>query len=324
MGVAERGSPMSLVTRCPECSTAFRVLPAQLSARGGRVRCGNCTKVFNGVAHLVQEAQRAEPDEPSPQIGLFEPREWPAAVAGAGSVHRGEERGDAAASPPPPARSVPPAAAAMPTPPIVSNAPPAETIPLAPYGVLVAPEVPNRQQSVRTDAQALPEFLAERPVRHEFRFTWGLLSLIAIALLAGQALFYFRTEVSALFPELRPQLEIACEMLDCELRLPQRVELLSIESSDLQADSSRANVLVLNAVVRNRAPFPQEFPSLELTLNNERDETVVRRVLSPADYLAGRRGPTGGIAAGGEESLRLHLEAARVRATGYRLYLFFP
>ena len=271
---------MSLVTRCPECSTAFRVLPAQLSARGGRVRCGKCAKVFDGVAQLAQDTLRPEPDEPSPQIGLFDPRGWPTPEASVAAVrsedaHQGSPLQLEAAAP-----AVPEA--------------------------LVAPDAPDAADSAHAayaayaasaDAQVLPEFLEERPARREFRFVWGLLSLIAVAFLVGQVLFHFRTEVAALFPEARAQLEIACEMLDCELRLPRRAELLSIESSDLQADSSRANVLVLNAVVRNRAPFPQEFPSLELTLNNERDETVVRRVLSPGlPRGAARRG---GTASGG-------------------------
>ena len=78
---------MSLVTRCPECSTAFRVLPAQLSARAGRVRCGKCAKVFDGVAHLTQATPRPEPDEPSPQIGLFDPRGWPTPEAIAAEAH---------------------------------------------------------------------------------------------------------------------------------------------------------------------------------------------------------------------------------------------
>ena len=46
---------MSLTTRCPNCGTAFRVQPAQLSARGGKVRCGRCANVFDGVAALIQE-----------------------------------------------------------------------------------------------------------------------------------------------------------------------------------------------------------------------------------------------------------------------------
>src|SRR6476660_6648661 len=74
---------MSLVTRCPTCATTFRVLPAQLSARSGRVRCGKCSAVFDGVASLLtEEAVAALPDEPSPQLGLFELRETSGADAG--------------------------------------------------------------------------------------------------------------------------------------------------------------------------------------------------------------------------------------------------
>ena len=46
---------MSLVTCCPDCATTFRVSPAQLSARGGRVRCGKCATIFDGVASLLTE-----------------------------------------------------------------------------------------------------------------------------------------------------------------------------------------------------------------------------------------------------------------------------
>lgn len=274
----------NLVTRCPECSTAFRVLPAQLSARGGRVRCGKCSKVFHGVANLVQDAPPEAAEEPSPQIGLFDPRGRPTteASAAAGDRNSAEATRHAEADAP-----------AVPVDPGSDEAPP-------------------------------PEFLEERPAHRPFRLVWGLLSLLAVVLLAAQAMFHYRSEIATLFPETRVHLEIVCEMLDCELRLPRRADLLSIDSSDLQADARRANVLVLNAVVRNRAPFPQEYPSLELTLTDERDELVVRRVLTPADYLGDRRSAARGIAAGGEESLRLYLEAAKVRATGYRLYLFFP
>ena len=69
---------MNLTTRCPSCGTAFRVQPAQLSARGGKVRCGKCGGVFDGVKALLAEGaaqgeQLQEIDsEPSPQLGLFE------------------------------------------------------------------------------------------------------------------------------------------------------------------------------------------------------------------------------------------------------------
>jgi predicted Zn finger-like uncharacterized protein len=78
MGLDRRQAPMSLTTRCPNCGTAFRVQPTQLSARGGKVRCGRCANVFDGVAALVQEGAAGEnaaplPEaEPSPQLALFE------------------------------------------------------------------------------------------------------------------------------------------------------------------------------------------------------------------------------------------------------------
>ena len=47
-----------LVTECPHCQTRFRVTDHQLQLAAGRVRCGACLTVFQGVEHLVW-------DEPS-------------------------------------------------------------------------------------------------------------------------------------------------------------------------------------------------------------------------------------------------------------------
>src|SRR5688572_9809106 len=63
---------MSLVTRCPVCATAFRVQRTQLGARSGKVRCGKCGQIFDGVASLVEEGAEPLRIEPSPQLGLFD------------------------------------------------------------------------------------------------------------------------------------------------------------------------------------------------------------------------------------------------------------
>jgi len=65
----EADSPELLVTQCPHCDTRFRVTEQQLQLASGRVRCGACLSVFEGVDHLVwaesgefqseQEAQQA-------------------------------------------------------------------------------------------------------------------------------------------------------------------------------------------------------------------------------------------------------------------------
>jgi predicted Zn finger-like uncharacterized protein len=256
---------MNLTTRCPSCGTAFRVQPVQLSARGGKVRCGKCGNVFDGVKALLAEgAAQAEDapaleNEPSPQLGLFEaPKKLPS--------------GDAA-----------------------------------------------------NEDAPVPEFLDETaPPRR--RITWALAVLLASAALLAQSVYWFRTEIALLLPETRPQLEAACALLKCELRLPRRPKLMAIESSDLQADGRRDSVIVLNAVLRNQAQFAQEYPSLELTLTDERDEAVARRVLAPADYLGGvsAEAVARGIGPGADAVLRVYIDTTGLRAIGYRMYLFFP
>lgn len=254
---------MSLTTRCQACGTAFRVQPAQLSARGGKVRCGKCGSVFDGVAALVAEAAEqgaaAQDSEPSPQLGLFEaPRKLPAA-------------GDAA-----------------------------------------------------NEDAPVPEFLDEPPPKR--RFAWAFAAFLAMLALFAQASYFFRSNIAARIPETRPYLEAACARLACDIPLMRSPRLLAIESSDLQAEGRRENVIVLNAVVRNSAPYAQEFPSLELTLTDERDQAVARRVLAPADYLSGPAADmiARGIGPGADAVLRVYIDASGLRAVGYRMYLFFP
>ena len=58
-----------------------------------------------------------------------------------------------------------------------------------------------------------------------------------------------------------------------------------------------------------------------------KDRPLLRRVLGPRDYLDPGRAPmllSEGIGPGGEASLRVFLDSSRSRATGYRLYLFYP
>lgn len=234
-----------LVARCPTCGTNFRVQPAQLAVKSGKVRCGKCAAVFDAVAALVDGATAATQEET-----------------------------------------------------VTAQAPAAD------------------------DA---PGFLREAPPAR-FALLWGFLAFLALLALVGQVALRYRTELTTQWPATRPPLAATCGWLGCELHLPRQPERMSIESSDIQPDPARENVMVLNAVVRNRAPFTQEYPALELTLTDERDYAVLRRVLLPSEYLrpAAPERVARGLAGGAEAVLRVHLENAGRPAVGYRLYLFYP
>jgi len=50
-------------TRCPGCSTVFRVSDAQLALREGQVRCGHCRAVFDANDHRVSLDAAPPPDD---------------------------------------------------------------------------------------------------------------------------------------------------------------------------------------------------------------------------------------------------------------------
>jgi len=275
---------MSLVTRCPGCETTFRVHAAQLSARGGRVRCGKCNRVFNGLVQIVEDEDATPSVGPSPQLALFDPS-------------RLAEARKAAAAQSETAAQAPPSSAT------------------------------RRARRASTPSPDEAEFLAGPATRRRFVALWSLLSLLAVAVLAAQAIIHFRTDLILFLPQARAHLEIACEMLDCEVHLPRQPELIVIESSELRFDKERDEIIRLTALVRNRAAFPQEYPALELTLTDERDQPVVRRVLLPSDYLGAKDAQTklpAGIAPGAEASISIELALQEIRAAGFRLYLFYP
>ena len=251
---------MSLVTRCPTCATAFRVLPGQLSARAGRVRCGKCGTVFDGIAGLVEEGGEPLLIGPSPQLGLFDPSRKP------------------------------------------------------------EPARPS------DDTEPLPAFMAEE-MRQGRRGLWASLSLLAALVLCAQAIYHYRAEIGARLPWVRAPMVEACRLLGCTVPLPRHLRLLSIDSYEVRADPRREGVVVLHAVIRNRAPYAQAFPALQFALTDEAGDHLASRVLAPRDYLDAAQATRligSGIEAGGEASVTVHLDTSRTRASGYRLELFYP
>jgi len=176
-------------------------------------------------------------------------------------------------------------------------------------------------------AHALPDFLAAEGGSRRAAWLWRIAALLASLAIAAQIAYRFRAEIAAMAPPARDALHTMCRALRCDVPLPRRPELMSIDSSELQADSRREGLIALNAVIRNRARFAQDYPALELTLTDDNDRPVLRRVLRPRDYLepsASEDMMRAGIAPAGEAQLRLFLDTGRTRATGYRLYLFYP
>jgi predicted Zn finger-like uncharacterized protein len=156
------------------------------------------------------------------------------------------------------------------------------------------------------------------------RWPWIAGSMVLLIVLAGQAAWFFPTDIATRIPELRPVLVQFCAWSQCTVQLPRLPEQLFIEASDLQVlDPAHPSEVLLTAVIRNRAPTSQDLPMLELTLTDASNQTAARKVFSAADYLDTGADVRRGIAANQEISIRVYLDTGNLKATGYRLYLFF-
>ncbi|MES1981406.1 MAG: zinc-ribbon and DUF3426 domain-containing protein [Pseudomonadota bacterium] len=300
---------MSAITQCPQCKTHFKVSPAQLQMHNGMVRCGHCQAAFNATEHmhevpnppvapdttiapeqeseLNQETAREEPQESTRELPEESVPELPQQPSPELLEEAQQQRGPDSAS-----------AEALTT----------ETSASAQKSTFTADSTISANQTRRTH-----------------RGWWILGCLLLLIMLLAQAAYFFRVELAARLPGLKPALISYCKLLHCSVPLPHQADLMSIESSELEvADPAQANVITLNAILRNHADYAQAYPNLELALTDAADKVVARRIFVPAEYLAPENNEARGIAAEREASLKLRLDTTDLKPTGYRLFLFYP
>ncbi len=305
-----------MITQCPSCRTHFRVHADQLAARAGQVRCGRCSRIFDALDYLIEET--AAPREPAAG-------ESAVALAAAAPAPIALESKTTQALPA--VAAAPPVALAAGAKSAPETAPAADEpahAALSDFTLFEPPGAAPAEVAATAGAFDFGPDAAADPAKRARRWPWLLGALLLLLLLLAQAAYNYRSTLIVLFPQVKPYAATLCANLGCDLPLPRRVELISIEASDLQADTTNPNVMVLSATLKNRAIFDQQLPLLELTLTDAQDQPLVRRVLSPGDYIGKSANVTVGFAASSEIAVKVFIEGSQIKATGYRLYLFYP
>jgi predicted Zn finger-like uncharacterized protein len=153
---------------------------------------------------------------------------------------------------------------------------------------------------------------------------WLLASAAMLALLALQAVYFWRGAIAQYWPSTRPYLETACASVGCTVPLAQELALLNIEASTLEADPARPGVVVLQTTLQNVAPFVQRYPHLELTLTGVNDDVLGVKTFAPNEYLHGEQDTRSGWAPKQTRAVALHLDVSALPPTGFRLRLLYP
>jgi hypothetical protein len=154
---------------------------------------------------------------------------------------------------------------------------------------------------------------------------WPWLATIAGMVLLLQATYFFRSQIVQQYPQLRPSLATACELIGCTVSWGRDQTLIKIESSDLIEPPGRPGKILLTATLANRAATKQDYPVLEVKLTDANNAVLTSRMLMPAEYLG--RTPVGeeGLAPNAELYINLNLElVGKSPASGYGLRAFYP
>jgi predicted Zn finger-like uncharacterized protein len=178
------------------------------------------------------------------------------------------------------------------------------------------------------DADDEPDFLKrgrrKQRLSRKLRIFLGTSCFILLIAALLQGAYVFRNQIAGWFPQAKPVLIDACKLLGCRIDLPAQIDQVSIESSELQTLANDKDTFVLTTLLRNYSSTSQEWPHIELTLNDINEKALLRRVFTPADYLHNSEDVRLGFSANSERSVKLSFELSQLKASGYRVYLFYP
>lgn len=330
---------MKGTTRCPYCNTRFKITEAQLTAHQGMVRCGHCHQAFDAVPHFTPDltetavyaeppetAEHAEPENKAVEAPIEIPpvpaqtvAETPTESPAAESSAAGDMQAADAAKP---GEDAPPSADSQLSGENLGGKNDDSTILQPTHNAIVLDETIAQNLSPSDSSAFLTDQKTAFDVKGR-RWPWISGIALSVVLLLAQSAYFFRVGLAVHLPALKPALVAYCRLLSCTVPLPRDPALISIESSDLDADTLHDNLITLNALLRNRAAYPQGFPMLSLTLNDSHDKPLARRLFQPSEYLPQDESELSGFAANHEISVKLHLDISDLKASGYRLELFY-
>lgn len=273
-----------MYTRCPHCSTFFAVSPEQLGAADGRVRCGSCLSIFDGLKQLTERPPRdnegdtdivsevSQPDQAGGNDVKWEVPVDPGAIEGEAS----------------------------------RNAPPT----LGEKDVVDFEQIP----------EVIREELARAEAERSGRWKTAVLTVVALILLVVLGLQYawfMPARVLAGYPQARPWLEQFCAYAGCRLpdrREPSKIQMLA---RDVRVHPGYEGALLVSATLVNAAAHAQPYPRLQFSVFNVNGQTIASRIFEPEEYLSPDLDPNGNMSPGKPLQIAIELVAPEEAAISY-------
>ena len=308
---------MNYITSCPACETQFLLTKEHLKAHRGKVQCGNCEHIFNAKNRLTEvsddvnsaaEYQASLSKNISEMTSVVDEKPIDAVLSnvlvGVDLISAPNES-DAFAD--------------------TNEA--AQTAFFSESNIDTSPEITEAYEAEQIHAPIVIEDLTT-----DVRFSkpkqktnyWLMFFSLLLAILAGiQTIYSMRTQIAAEHPQFKPLLVQACAALQCDIKLPKNLDLLTIDDSDMQEDENHEDVIKFSSLLINNANYAQAYPDIELTLTATDDQPVLRRLIKPNEYLKGSANVAAGLSAREEVRVNLAINVKDLAVAGYRVLLVY-
>jgi predicted Zn finger-like uncharacterized protein len=166
--------------------------------------------------------------------------------------------------------------------------------------------------------------LKRQLLSHKFKpWLWRLAAIIALLIAITHSVYFLRNEIAIYYPQFKPALIKACQILNCKIQLPKQIEFIVIDDSDMQEDAERIGLVNFSTTLMNTGSHAVAYPDLELTLTDIDEKPVLRRLFKPAEYLAKQILIEDGFKADTEIKVKLAILTSDTAVSGYRVFVTY-
>jgi predicted Zn finger-like uncharacterized protein len=313
---------MNYITACPNCDTQFLLNDELIKAYRGKVQCGHCEHVFNAKNRLTEVADditSADEYQASLEDEVVEVSEQTNISESIASDDPQDTLDQTAQIEPIQAEPVETESSPKQTDVDYFISPPTpevETI------IQPASQVDTPAEPVNIDAIfSNKNHEKKKPSKHSFFISFiNFLLFIAAVLLCA---YFLRSEIARQFPPIKPLLERACVPLKCTIELARNLDLIAIGDSDMQEDDTYQSVIKFSSSIKNNANYPQAYPSLELTLTDNDDRAVIKKLITPKLYLVSKEKIKHGLDPNETATIKLSFHVDDPSVASYRILLLY-
>ena len=308
------------ITRCPFCTTSFRVTLEQLHSASGTVRCGACLKIFQAENSIGQESLESDGYSTPESAEVFRPTSEETSLAVSndkeivplhdessywldwefyvvGSLTPGMEDPDLLK------QFLDP-----------ENLEWVKKAEVESEAKVTINELVARLNLERDPVELVGEYVEEIK-QHPI---WAILALLLIA--SGFLQYvWFNRDIYVQDDEYRPLYLAFCDRVGCGLPEYSNFSVITTSNLVVRSHPEFEDALIVDAIIRNSGIYRQKFPILKLQFRDIEDSLVAIRTFNARDYLAGELRGLQYIPANTEVRFSLELVHPGEQAVGFSL-----